>query len=180
MIILSDTDEDNIDDNNDIIQMKPVVFATSSTTNTVNITAHNNTATTVNDNHRHHQHNNQHQHQMMEVTNIPTKDEIELQIRKEKYYASLNKQAKYKKNSRTMLLTTLRQKVHQIAIDNYCNMKKITNENELKLQLQISENCRSAVTKLFVIFFIEPVINIIYPFLYSILCIHNNNHVYKL
>jgi len=76
---------------------------------------------------------------------LQTKEEIELQKRKEKYYQSINKNNKFKRSARTLLLTTLRQKVHRIAIDNYCNLKKIESEQELKLQLQISEYCRLVI-----------------------------------
>lgn len=45
------------------------------------------------------------------------------------------------KNSKTALLFSLRQKIHETAMENYCHQKKIAKE-DLQLRLEIAERCR--------------------------------------
>lgn len=71
-------------------------------------------------------------------TTLLSKEEIELQQRKEKFLQANKLLAK---NPRSKLHAHLRTKVHQIAIDNYCHAKRINTE-ELRLKLEISEKCR--------------------------------------
>lgn len=61
----------------------------------------------------------------------------ELERRKALYMAALNKP----KSSRAMLLTTLRQKVHETARENYCSQKKIQ-VDQLAVRLEIFEKSR--------------------------------------
>ena len=70
------------------------------------------------------------------------KERAELEQRRLKFEAAQNAP----RSSRSALLTSLRQKVHLTAKENYCNQRKVRiNSEELTLRLQIADKCRLLV-----------------------------------